>query len=62
MPRGYAAPDPYMYSGQMRECTKCGRHQPMENPHWGRDASRKRVSWDSWCRKCVDEAPSRRST
>ena len=54
MPRGYAAPDPYEYKGQLRECTKCGRHQPMENPHWSRDASRKRVPWDSWCRLCVD--------
>jgi hypothetical protein len=55
MPRGYAAPDPYEYSGQLRECTKCGRHQPLAAPHWSRMNDGRRIPWDAWCRKCVDE-------
>lgn len=63
MPRGEAAPDLVEYAGLVRECTMCGRTQPITNPSWRRDASRVRP-WDSWCATCCaeNEGGRRRST
>jgi len=46
------APAPYPYSGEVRECTRCRRHQPLD--HFRRDRT-KRHGRDTWCARCCDD-------
>jgi len=50
----HRAPEPFDYTGPVRECSKCHRVQPFTSPHFHRDRT-KRYGRDTWCSKCCDQ-------
>jgi hypothetical protein len=53
------APEPQSFTGQVRECTKCHRVQPMD--HFPNDRT-KLHGKDTWCRLCMREYGQRRTS